>query len=108
MVNPEITKIIVFANGTPAGSIVGKPIGGHWPPIQIDGDKLAEKKAQKNAKKNITSEAMNNNIPYLNPCWTLFEWTRNTTASLTMSEHHEYTTAIKNINPNKNTNKPDL
>jgi hypothetical protein len=36
-------------------------------PISIVGARLAAKKAQKNAKKNITSETINKIIPYLNP-----------------------------------------
>jgi hypothetical protein len=48
------------------------PLGGHIVPISIVGAKLAAKKAQKKAKKNITSEAINSNIPYLKPNWTIF------------------------------------
>jgi len=36
-------------------------------PISIVGAKLAAKKAQKNAKKNMTSETMKRIIPYLRP-----------------------------------------
>jgi len=36
------------------------------------GAKLAAKKAQKKAKKNMTSEAINRSIPYLRPNWTMF------------------------------------
>ena len=45
------------------GLTKGIPIGGHCPPIQILGDKLEAKKAQKKAKKNMISEAMNNRTP---------------------------------------------
>jgi hypothetical protein len=38
-------------------------LGGHTLPIQIDGEILKWKNAQKNAKKNIISDVMNNNIP---------------------------------------------
>ena len=37
------------------------------------GDSLdLSKKAQKNAKKNIISDTINNNIPYRRPNWTIF------------------------------------
>jgi hypothetical protein len=39
------------------------PFGGHIFPISIVGVRLEAKKAQKKAKKNITSETMNNIIP---------------------------------------------
>jgi hypothetical protein len=43
------------------------PLGGHTHPISIVGFKLEWKKAQKKAKKNITSEIMNKIIPILKP-----------------------------------------
>jgi hypothetical protein len=39
------------------------PFGGQILPISIVGAKAAEKKAQKNAKKNIISETINRIIP---------------------------------------------
>lgn len=39
------------------------PSGGQTPPMAIDGDKLAWKKAQKNGKNSIASDAKNSNIP---------------------------------------------
>jgi len=39
------------------------PLGGQIFPISIVGHKAAAKKAQKKAKKNITSEAINKIIP---------------------------------------------
>ena len=39
------------------------PLGGQMLPISIVGAKLAAKKAQKKAKKNITSETINKIIP---------------------------------------------
>lgn len=41
--------------------------GGQIPPIAMEGDKLTWKKAQKKAKKNITSETMKKIIPYFKP-----------------------------------------
>jgi hypothetical protein len=45
------------------GSKTSIPFGGQIAPISITGAKAAAKKAQKNAKKNITSETMKSNIP---------------------------------------------
>jgi hypothetical protein len=58
----------VFNNGTSIGSNTLIPFGGQIEPISITGARAAAKKAQKKAKKNITSETINNNIPILNPC----------------------------------------
>jgi hypothetical protein len=46
-------------------------MGGQIAPISIVGPKEEWKKAQKKEKKNITSEVINNNIPYLNPLCTI-------------------------------------
>jgi len=62
-VAPEQSKIKVFNRGTSKGLKTSIPLGGHTVPISIAGVKLEAKKAQKKAKKNITSEAMNNSIP---------------------------------------------
>jgi hypothetical protein len=59
--------MIVFNNGTSQGLKGCIACGGQIEPISIVGAKLEWKKAQKNAKKNITSDTINNNIPYLNP-----------------------------------------
>jgi hypothetical protein len=53
----------VFSKGTSQAFNVSIPLGGHIAPISTVGFKLAVKKAQKKAKKNITSEAMNKIIP---------------------------------------------
>jgi len=53
----------VFNNGTSNASIGTIPIGGHTPPISIVGPNELWKNAQKNEKKNITSDKINNNIP---------------------------------------------
>jgi len=58
----------VFKRGTSQGESTRIPKGGQIEPISIVGAKLEWKKAQKNEKKNITSEAINNNIPILRPC----------------------------------------
>jgi hypothetical protein len=62
-VAPERSNINVFSKGTSHALSVSIPFGGHIAPISIVGFKLAVKKAQKKAKKNITSEAINKIIP---------------------------------------------
>jgi ABC-type iron transport system FetAB permease component len=49
----------VFKSGIALGSNASIPFGGQILPNSIVGAKLAAKKAQKKAKKNITSETMN-------------------------------------------------
>ena len=73
-VKPEVSKIKVFIRGTPKGLNLLIPIGGHWQPSSILGDKLLWKKAQKKEKKNITSEIINNTIPQRNPKTTASVW----------------------------------
>jgi hypothetical protein len=46
-------------------------VGGQAEPISIAGDKLEWKKAQKKAKKNITSETINRIIPDRKPACTI-------------------------------------
>jgi hypothetical protein len=53
----------VFNSGTSIGSKTSIPFGGQIDPISITGAKAAAKKAQKKAKKNITSETINKIIP---------------------------------------------
>jgi hypothetical protein len=53
----------VLSNGTAFGSKASIPFGGHIFPISIVGAKLAAKKAQKKAKKNITSDTINKITP---------------------------------------------
>jgi hypothetical protein len=48
----------VFNKGIALGSNTSIPFGGQILPISIVGAKLAAKKAQKKAKKNITSETI--------------------------------------------------
>jgi hypothetical protein len=62
-VAPEHNKINVFSKGIAFGSKTSIPFGGQMFPISIVGAKLAAKKAQKKAKKNITSDTINNITP---------------------------------------------
>ncbi len=66
-VTPEVNKITVFSNGIAQALIVWIPIGGQTAPIQIAGDTLEWKKAQKKLKKNIISETINNKKPIRSP-----------------------------------------
>ena len=59
-VQPDNNKIIVLIKGMSHALNVSIPAGGQTP---VSGYKEASKKAQKNARKNITSEAMNSIIP---------------------------------------------
>jgi len=59
-VAPEHNNIKVFNNGIERGSNESIPFGGQILPISIVGARLAAKKAQKKAKKNMTSDTMNN------------------------------------------------
>jgi hypothetical protein len=62
-VAPEHNKIKVLTRGTSSALKVAIPFGGQMLPISIVGVKLAAKKAQKKAKKNITSETINKITP---------------------------------------------
>ena len=98
-VAPEQSKINVFTKGTSKGLNVFIPFGGQILPISIVGDKLAAKKAQKKATKNIISETINKIIPYLKPNWTILVWTPSKVPSRVTSLHQ------KNIQ-DKTENKP--
>jgi hypothetical protein len=63
----------VLTNGNIKASRVSSiriPSGGHTPPTVTDGDRLAWKKAQKNGKKSIASDAKKSSIPYFKPVTT--------------------------------------
>jgi len=60
---PEHSKISVFNRGISTGLKTSIPLGGQIDPISSVGARAAAKKAQKNAKKNITSETINKIIP---------------------------------------------
>jgi hypothetical protein len=56
---PDDNRIIEFKSGISIGWKMVIPSGGQFIPISILGDTLLLKKAQKNLKKNITSEVIN-------------------------------------------------
>ena len=53
----------VFKKGISHGLKTWIPLGGHIDPISTVGAKLLWKNAQKNAKKNKTSDTINNRTP---------------------------------------------
>jgi hypothetical protein len=72
MVTPDDNNNNVLTNGNPQMSRGWIPLGGHTQPIAIEGERLTWKKAQKKAKKNITSETIKNTIPKRSPRLTAF------------------------------------
>ena len=74
IVTPEDNKITVFNNGNSKGFIESIPIGGHFAPNSIVGDKALWKNAQKMAKKNKASDAINKATPILSPFCTAKVW----------------------------------
>ena len=91
-VAPELNKKNVFVKGIPEVWIVWMASGGHIPPKLKTGDKLEWKNAQKNAKKNITSDTMNKIIPNLRPLCTAKVCCSSNVASRTISRHQVYIT----------------
>jgi NaMN:DMB phosphoribosyltransferase len=74
---PEVNKTTVLTKGNIKASNVSSiriPSGGQTPPMVTAGERLAWKKAQKNGKKSIASDARNNSIPYLSPVTTYEVW----------------------------------
>ena len=68
---PDDNKIKVFNRGILKGLNGLMPIGGQNSPISMFGERLLWKNAQKNEKKNNTSEIINKIIPHFNPLITL-------------------------------------
>src|SRR5438270_8699658 len=60
---PEHSRMRVLSSGKPHGLSTSMPLGGHTPPTASDGKSELSKKAQNQARKNITSDAMNRIIP---------------------------------------------
>jgi hypothetical protein len=66
-VTPEARRTAVFRSGTLNGLSGLIPVGGQQQPSSGVGASLLWKNAQKNAKKNRTSDVMNKIIPHRNP-----------------------------------------
>ena len=61
---PEHSRIIVLSSGKPQGLSTSMPLGGQCAADRSTAGKIAlSKKAQNQARKNITSEAMNRIMP---------------------------------------------
>lgn len=100
---PDDNNKKVLRRGTFQGSKVVINAGGQTPPIAGLGLKLEWKNAQKKAKKNITSDKMNNNIPIFKPFWTELVCWPSIVLSLITSRHQQY--IINKIIQNPNFNK---
>lgn len=87
-VTPEERRIMVLRRGTWAGLNGSTPIGGHSSPNSVTGANLLWKNAQKNEKKNITSDTINKIIPNRSPVKTLDVWRPWKVASRETSRHH--------------------
>lgn len=90
---PEDRSIAVLSRGTPQGWIGFIPVGGQVIPISAVGDRALWKKAQKNEKKNITSEATNKMNPIFIPRTTYVVCIPRNVASRTTSRHQKIMTS---------------
>lgn len=73
-VTPDARSTPVLRRGIENGLIGVIPVGGQVQPISGVGARLLWKKAQKNAKKKSTSEAINKIIPQRSPLETTEVW----------------------------------
>lgn len=96
-VTPEDSRITVLSKGNSNGLIASIPIGGHWAPNSTVGDNALWKKAQKIAKKNKASDAINSATPMFNPLWTASVWFPRYVPSLITSLHQSAMELISDI-----------
>jgi len=87
-VTPEERRIRVLRRGTLNGLNGVMPAGGQKSPTSKLGDRLLWKKAQKNEKKNNTSDVINRIIPHFNPFKTTEVCRPWKVDSREMSRHH--------------------
>ena len=85
---PEARRTAVFSKGMANGFRGVMPVGGQLQPSSGVGARLLWKNAQKNAKKNRTSEAINRIIPHRSPLVTYDVWCPMNVASRITSRHH--------------------
>lgn len=78
----------MFRRGTLNGFRGWIPVGGQQQPSSGVGDNLLWKKAQKNAKKNNTSDVINRIIPHRSPLVTYVVWCPINVPSRITSRHH--------------------
>lgn len=98
---PDVKSKRVFNRGTPYGLNTDIPTGGHSAPTHIEGAKLEWKNAQKKAKKNIISEAINKIKPIFKPRWTILEWKPKKVDSLITSRHQVTRVTVSKHKPVK-------
>lgn len=103
--SPETINNPVFNKGYSATVIIVKPNGGQTPPIKIDGLADEWKKAQKNPKKSIISEAINSKNPLFKPNLTTCVWCPKKVPSLIIAVNQKKA-AIINIKIPKRNNQP--
>lgn len=87
-VTPEANSTAVFNKGTLNGFSGLIPVGGHAQPSSGVGASLLWKNAQKNAKKNSTSDVINKIIPHRSPLVTYDVWWPIKVLSRITSRHH--------------------
>lgn len=87
-VTPEARSTAVFRRGTLNGLRGLIPVGGQQHPSSGVGDRLLWKNAQKNAKKNRTSDVINRIIPHRRPLVTYVVWCPMKVLSRITSRHH--------------------
>jgi hypothetical protein len=87
-VTPDASKTAVFNSGILNGFKGLIPVGGQQHPSSGVGDNLLWKNAQKNAKKNKTSDVINRIIPHRNPVVTCDVWCPIKVLSRITSRHH--------------------
>ena len=94
--------MIVLSRGTWKGLKGVIPVGGHCSPISIDGARLLWKKAQKNEKKNNTSDVINKIMPHRSPLATILVCNPWNAPSRLMSRHHWMQVRARIEAPNTN------
>lgn len=98
-VTPDAKRTAVFSNGIAKGFNGTIPTGGHKHPNSGVGANLLWKNAQKNAKKNNTSDVINRIIPHRSPDITKDVWHPIKVASRIISRHHWIIVNVIMINP---------
>ena len=93
----DLIKRTVFKRGTLAGSKTKTLTGGHLYLVSATTLKLEWKNAQKNPKKNKTSELINQSIAIFKLDWTHSVWNLPKQASRLTSRHQNLVTKIKLI-----------
>lgn len=92
---PDLTRMIVFNNGTFIGLKDLIWFGGQFNPISMLGEILEWKYAQKNEKKNKTSEVINKIMPIFSPLEIKEKWDPCLVVSVIMFDHHRKAVEIR-------------